>query len=57
MLHSLLGLMDPPKRLETLVQQESRVVHQHINEFDKLLAGLELLNDRFAVNGALPQTL
>ena len=55
-LHSFLNFVDALQRFQALVEQERRVVHQHIDELDELLAGLELLDDRLAMDWTLPET-
>ena len=36
--HLLLDLVDPLERVHGLVQQERRVVHQHVHKLDKVIA-------------------
>ena len=42
--------MDLLERVHGLVEQERRVVHQHVDELDELLPGLGLVDHRELVN-------
>ena len=49
--------MDSFERVHGLVQQKCRVVHQHIDEFDKLFAGFGFVDDSNFVYTLLPHGL
>ena len=48
--HLLLDLVDLLERVHRLVEQERRVVHQHVDELDELLPGLGLVYHSELVN-------
>jgi hypothetical protein len=53
----LLHLVYPLEALQRLVQQERGVVHEHVDEFDELLAGLGLVDEGLPVDGRVPHAL